>query len=267
MSIGISNLAFKDYSFGKIIKFIEHSPISGIEIAPTLLWEKPISVSTKERNDINKIAVDHGLSIIGLQSLFYNQLDMQILGSPKSQKDCKEYLKHMIDLCADIGGTILSFGSSHNRKRHKLQFIDAISMSAAFFSEMALYAKSAGVLICIEPVSSHYGCDFINTADEGAQLVYLVNDPNFRLMLDTGSMLLNEESCEDKIVKYSDIIAHMHINDPKLFPPSKKFNNHYHIADKLRNTRYKGWLTMEFIQYYSKVEDDIAFGIKCYSGI
>lgn len=264
MNISISNLAFKSHSLIETIKILEHSPIRGIEVAPTLIWDKPLCVTKKNRKDIKRIVKDHGLSIVGLQSLLYNQQDLQIFGSSYHQNNCKDYLKQLIDLCADIGGTILTFGSGNNRKTFNYQTTDAFSIATSFFYDLALYAEGAGVLICIEPLSSKYGCDFINTADEGAHLVKLVNYPSFKLLLDTGSMLLNGESPEDMIVKYSEIIAHMHINDPNLLPPSEKLVDHSNIAEKLKNISYQGWLTIEVMKEYSTIENDLMYAIACY---
>jgi D-psicose/D-tagatose/L-ribulose 3-epimerase len=265
VKISISNLAFKNHSLLETIKILEHSPIRGIEVAPTLIWDKPLCVTKKERKDIRRIVKDHGLSIVGLQSLLYNQQDLQLFGSSHCRNDCKDYLKQLIDLCADIGGTILAFGSGNNRKTFNCQIADAFSIAASFFQDLALYAEGAGILICIEPLSSKYGCDFINTADEGAHLVKLVNNPSFRLLLDTGSMLLNGESAEDMIVKYSEIIAHMHINDPNLLPPSRMLADHSNIAEKLKNISYQEWLTIEVMKEYSLIENDLIYALECYS--
>jgi len=264
MKIGISNIALKGYSLSEALEFIESLPIAGLEIAPTLLWEDPCASSKRERKRVKGLINRHDIDVIGLQSLLYGRPDLHLFDSLKKRNRCSEYLKRMIELCADLGGSILVFGASKNRQRSLLNFDAAVSVAASFFIKIAEFAEGAGVCICIEPLSSQYGCDFVTTADEGAYFVKIVNHPSFRLILDTGSMSLNGESCPNMISKYVDILAHMHINDPHLAAPGVKGVDHFAIANVLKEIAYTRWLTLEFLQDNSSVDEDIAYALMCY---
>lgn len=264
MNIGISNIAFKKYSFSEMLRHLELLSLRGIEIAPTLLWDNPVVSSKTDRKSIKELCVGHGITIIGLQSLLFNRPDLQLFDSSRTRAYCREYIERMIQLCADLGGALVVFGAAKNRKRGILTLDKALSIATSFFYTIANAAKNAGVFLCIEPLSSKYSCDFITSAEEGAELVQLVNHPNFRLLLDTGSMSLNGESCQDMIIKYADVIAHMHINDPHLSPPGAKSVDHSVIADALRKINYRGWLTLEFLSVDSSLGEDIAYALKYY---
>lgn len=264
MNIGISNIALQGHSFLEALDIIKSLSIKGIEIAPTLLWKNSPRVSKKEREDARKILDDCGITASGFQSLVYNRPELQLFGSPSIREMLERQIKDLIELCHGIGGRILVFGAGKNRKKGNLSFDEALSSAATFFYRIAQECKEAGISFCIEPLSSEYDCDFVNTADEGARLVNLVNHPNFRLLLDTGSMTMNEESCPDMIIRYADILGHMHINDPYLSAPGQRGVDHASFARALRQIDYRGWLSLEFLLKGPSLEEEAAYALKCY---
>ena len=161
----ISNLAFKDNDFGETLSYLCKTPIGALEIAPTLIWKEPGRVPKLECQKFKDLVSRYGLSIIALQSLLFGKPELQLFGSSKSQKILLAYLKEMINLCSQLGGRIVSFGSPKNRLKGELKLNDAISHASGFFFSLAEYAESIGINVCIEPISSLYECDFINDTD------------------------------------------------------------------------------------------------------
>lgn len=263
--IAISNLAFKDKPLGQSLKFLQNSQISGLEIAPTLIWNDPLLVSKKERNSFKGLVSDHGLSIIALQSLLFGRPELQLISGSSRDGRLLVFLKKMVDLCSDLGGSSLSFGSPRNRVRGNLELNDAISIATPVFYELAAYAKMADILICIEPVSSEFRCDFINTIEECVQLVESVEHSHFRLLLDTGTLINNKEECRETIRRNACHISHVHINDPNLFPPSNENMEHSIIVETLRSIDYQNWLTLEFLSRDQSLAEDVAYGLECYA--
>ena len=140
----------------------------------------------------------------------------------------------------------------------------AISIASLLFRELAEYAKLVNVIVCMEPVPSFYNCDFINNTKECIKLIETVQHSNFKLLLDTGTLISNQEDFNKIIEKYFHLIAHVHINDPQLFPPSSKRREHTSIANTLRLMGYSNWLTLEFMQSYRTLKQDIIYGVECY---
>ncbi len=262
--IAISNLVFGQEPIGHTLKFLENSQIEGLELAPTLVWKNPELVSKKERNEFKNLVFGHGLSIVALQSLLYSKPQFQLFADSKTQEALLEFLKEMVNLCADLGGRSLSFGSPKSRIKGDLELDEAITHITPFFYTLAEYAKSLGIIVCIEPVASEFKCDFINNTKEGVQLVESVGHPQFKLLLDVGTLILNKEDCKKTILNNIHHIAHIHINDPLLFPPSKIVKEHLTIADTLKSVGYSDWLTLEFLHCYTSLEKDITYGLECY---
>lgn len=70
-------------------------------------------------------------------------------------------------------------------------------------------ASKQGVTIVIEPL--HRGeCNFINTVDEGAEVVRAVDHPHVRLLADVFHMLRNDEGPES-LQRHGPLLAHTHI--------------------------------------------------------
>lgn len=263
-NIAISNLAFGGESLVKILKSLQNSEIAGLELAPTLIWKNPELAPKKEREILKSLVSDHGLSIVALQSLLHSKPHLQLFKGSKTQKALLEFLKEMVDLCSDLGGRSLSFGSPKNRIRGDLELSEAISQASSFFFKLADYAKLFDITLCIEPVGSEYSCDFICNTEEAVQLLESVGHSHFKLLLDIGNLISNKEHCEKSIRKHIHHIAHIHANDPHLFPPSIGIKEHSIIANTLQSVGYSNWVTLEFLNCYTSLEKDVVYGLECY---
>jgi D-psicose/D-tagatose/L-ribulose 3-epimerase len=170
----------------------------------------------------------------------------------------------LIGLCADLGGKVIVFGAAQNRRRSNLEYEKALSLAARFFHKTASVASDKGVTVCLEPLSIEYGCDFINTAEEAYDLVSLVHHNNFGLLLDTGVMALNNESAPDVIERYRDKIVHIHVNDPFLWSPGSAGIDHRLIGKALSELHYTGWISIEYENSTSSLEEVLGYVKNCY---
>jgi len=237
MKISISNIALKKYPFVEGLKAIKKLSLDGIEVAPSLLFVDPLASGKTEREEAQKIIEDHGICVVGLHSLFYNQPQMQIL-SKETQPACLDQLKGMAELCVDLGGKILSFGAPKNRLKGHLEFEDAFVLAVDFFRRAAESVAALGVTICFEPLSPVYHCDFIKDLNEGADLVKAVGHSHFQMLLDTGNMVLNGEDPTQSYLQHKGVMGHVHINDPQLKAPTEKDMDHALFAKAL-NTQIR----------------------------
>jgi sugar phosphate isomerase/epimerase len=263
-NFSISNFAFNKKPIQDYLQILGTNQIKGLEIAPTMLWDNPQKISRAKIKEFKNIIYGKGFSIIALQSLLYGKSELQLFGCSKVQQNLLDYLKKMVDLCFDLGGKSLSFGSPKNRNKGKLKFEEAISRASIFFYQLTEYAESANISICIEPIPDIFDCDFITNSKEAIQLIKTIDLPNVKLLLDTGTLIFNREDLEKVIKDNIRFLGHVHINDPHLFPPSRKNPEHFLIAKTLKSVGYSDWLSFEFLKYYESLEQDILFGIECY---
>ena len=264
MKLGISQIAFKNLSLIAFLKKLESLPIQGLELAPTLIWREPVESSSSERREVRNLITSANKSVIGLQSVLFGQPRMQLFGSESSRQSCLDYLKRMLELTRDLGGTQISFGAFKNRCRGHLEMQKALEIAEVFFRRLASTAQELGVVVCLEPISAAFGCDFIVTAEEASDLVERVSHSSFRLLLDTGCIVTNKEHVQNVFIRYAHLLHHVQVNDPELTPPGSGGTNHGEIANVLKQIGYNRWVTIECFLANADSTEELAYAVECY---
>lgn len=262
MRLSISNLAFQDELLETALRPCAAFGFSALEIAPGLIWPDPTGTTPQQRDDVRRMVVDAGLEIAALQSVLFAQPQLQLFESDQTRRRMGDYLKAVIDLCRDLGAGIVSFGAWRNRLRGGREMDEAMEIAVEFFSGLARQASQAGVVICFEPLSSAYGCDFICTGAEGLELVERVDQQGFALLLDTGNAMLNGLDPQAEIRQAGSRIGHIHLNSPRLQPPA--LPGQAEIRTALEETGYRGYATFEFLAPCLDLSDSLAAVRDCY---
>ena len=137
------------------------------------------------------------------------------------------------------------FGSGGSRRI--MDGWDATRASAQFtdlLKKMAPIAKKYNVIIVLEPLNKGE-VNFINSLAEGAEIVYAVNHPNFRLLADVYHMMRENETA-DEIIKYRKIIRHCHIAEKEVrSAPGIKGDDFRPYLAALKKIGYRGGLSLE----------------------
>ena len=243
MKISISNIAWDKNLFPYFLDFIKSKGCSGVEIAPSCVWDEPIQSSKIERLNIIKSISNAGLELVGFHALLYHRPELQLFLGKELKKKTLKYLCDLIDLCSELGGRQLVFGSPQNRKLHGRDYSDCLEEILSDFYEVAEYAKNKNVCFCIEPLGKY--TDFIKSIDEGGQLVLKINHPFFKLHLDTKTFFSTKENPKQTIEKYRNLIQHVHIGDDDLKEPGSINKDHRLIGDALRKINYSKYLSIE----------------------
>lgn len=119
--------------------------------------------------------------------------------------------------------------------------------SVAGMREVALYAQSKGVTMALEPVNS-IASNFINTTQEGIQMVGEIGVPSCSLMLDSNHMYIEDADMLGSIREAAPYLTYVHLVDSnRLYPGNCKLDFGAFIAT-LRAVGYDGWLSVEVFQ-------------------
>ena len=256
MKLSISQLAFTNTSIEEALSALKDTPIQGVEILPTLLWKKPLESSKEERREIRDLFKENHIKVAGLQSLLYDQEDLQLFGDSISHQKLQSHLAGMIELCSDLGGEFISFGSFKNRLKNNRHLDECKAIAIEFFKSLSLAASRSDIKIHFEPVAREYGCDFVNLLSDAISIAKEVNHPNFGALLDTGTMIMENESIPNDLSS----VSHLHVNDPKMAAPSDRHFKFQNLLFLLREKSYSGWVTMEFLS--DDFESDAAHFIR-----
>jgi sugar phosphate isomerase/epimerase len=160
-----------------------------------------------------------------------------------------QYLVELGDLCGDLGGTVMVFGSPQQRGVPPGVAPDqALDHAAEVFRAALPRIAERGVTICMEPLTPKE-TNFINSCAEAAELIARVDHPHFRLHQDVKAMLSEAEPIPALIEQFKDLTRHFHVNDSNLLGPGMGATDFAPIFAALRASRYEGWVSVEVFDY------------------
>jgi sugar phosphate isomerase/epimerase len=87
--------------------------------------------------------------------------------------------------------------------------------------------------------------NFLNSIQETGDFIHQVRNPNLKLHIDTKSFLLSKESIENNIIKFGQIIKHVHISDKDLNELNDDTEIHKELANSLIKINYNEYLSLE----------------------
>nr|WP_279343583.1 sugar phosphate isomerase/epimerase [Variovorax terrae] len=225
----------------------------GLEVAPFTLGEMPQHLSAVRRTGLRRAAQDAGIAVSGLHWLLRQPADLSIT-SPDAAVRARtlDTMRRQIELCADLGGSVLVHGSPAQRRLPPGGEAAARQRGIEAFAAVAAHAQAAGVTYCIEPLAPPEA-DFIHTVAEAAAIVQAIGQPGLRTMLDCCAAARAEaEPVPAVLARWlpTGLLAHVQVNDPNLRGPGQGSLGFAAILRMLRQHGYAGWVAVEPFDYH-----------------
>lgn len=240
LKLSISNIAWTSGDDRLVYAYMRDAGFSGLEIAPTRLFpEKPYEKKAEAGCYAAQLLNDHGLRICSMQSIWYGHSE-KIFGSKEERAILLDYTMRAIDFAEMIGAGNLVFGCPKNRV---IQDGDDRAVAVEFFRSLGEYAAKHGTVLAMEANPVIYGTNFINKTKDAVELIKEVGSEGFKLNLDFGTIIYNEESLEE-IEQYVDLINHVHISEPNLKLIEKRVE-HEILFEMLRRHDYDRYVSVE----------------------
>lgn len=169
---------------------------------------------------------------------------MQVLIPETTDEMIAEYLHGAMKRVQLLGGKVAVFGSGKSRNRP-----EGMSYGAAFrrLAEVTRLtgeiAQQYGVVIVIEPLN-RTETNMINSMDEGAALVAMVNHPNVQLLCDSFHVAKENEPFTD-VVRLGGV-SHVHVatKEGRRYPLEKD-GDLTALYQALKETDYDGMISIE----------------------
>jgi sugar phosphate isomerase/epimerase len=255
MKFAICQELFVDWDWEQQCRCIAETGYTGIEVAPFTLAKRPGDITPERRRELKAIATDHGLEIIGLHWLLAKTEGYHLTTTdPDVRRRTTEYLGELADLCGDLGGTVMVFGSPAQRNLQPgVNRETAYSHAAEVFRAAMPRLEARGVYLCMEPLTTKE-TDFCNSCADGFDLIRRVDHPHFVLHQDVKAMLGEGRSLPDLIRKYAPVTKHFHVNDSNLLGPGMGETDYHPIFAALLETGYDGWVSVEVFDYQPGAE-------------
>ena len=245
MKLAVSNLAWPPADEPAVASALDDLAVTGVEIAPTVLWPRPLEAAASELDRCRRTWASRGIGIVAIQSLLFGRPDLTIFEAAETRRATLDYLTGMIRVAAALGARVLVFGSPGNRRVGQLPREEAGMIAEDFFRSVGEAAAAHGVIFAIEPNPPEYGCDFVTTSAEGAALVRAVDHPGFGLHLDSGGLTLAAEPLDERLSACADLVRHFHVSEVNLALIGTGSVAHDEIGAALRRVHYDGWISIE----------------------
>ena len=250
MKLSVSNIAWEAKDDKYIYQKMNDLGFSGLEIAPTrIIPEAPYDHIAEAETFAEFIKTDYGFTIPSMQSIWYGIQD-KMFGAEEERERLTVYTKKAIDFAEAIGCRNLVFGCPRNRAIPETEAPKTATVKAAvaqtavsFFRELGNYAAKHHTVIAIEANPPIYHTNYINTTKEAIELIQTVNSDGFRLNLDVGTMIENNEAVS-VLNGAEHLINHVHISEPGLIQ-IKERTLHRELAAFLRSVSYEGYVSIE----------------------
>lgn len=202
------------------------------------------ALSEKEFSDARKTIERAGFPCRAFNLLLPGK--MKILGEKPDRKQLEKYAENALKRAADIGGTVVVFGSGGarripdgmNRDEAWRQMMEVCRMFGAIAGEY-------GLKIVLEPLN-HGETDLLNTVAEGVEMVREIGDKSVRLLADYYHMQIEMESV-DVLIDAALCLEHCHIacGADRRFPSGDDEELCRKFLGALREAEYRGRLSVE----------------------
>ena len=236
MKIAVSNIALPSYNHIKELYELREMGFRGLEVAPSKVWDNVKNVTPKQVSTYRKQVEKSGLKVIGIHSLFFDQPDLGLF---------IKFLIHLSNICSDLGGKFLVFGSPQARKRDSLSIKSADLEAISFFSELSNHIKNHGTYVVIEALGKTE-TDYITSLKHAYKIINKVNRPELQGHLDAKAVFDASEANSNIFNKIKSKLQHVHINHPGLgILKNNGKVDHRLFSALLRDIGYNKFLSLE----------------------
>jgi len=250
MKFAICQELYEGWDWEKQCQFSREAGYTGIEVAPFTLADRPSDISAERRVELKQIADGSGLEIIGLHWLLAKTENLHLTSGDSSVRQATaDYLVELGNLCGDLGGSLMVFGSPFQRNLEAgMSQETAFSHATEVFQTAMPAIADRGVQLLMEPLTTKE-TDFIISCDQAAELIQAVDHPQFALHQDVKAMLGEGTPLPELIHSHKELTRHFHVNDSNLRGPGSGDTDYAPIFRALKETGYDGWVSLEVFDY------------------
>ena len=240
MKLSISNIAWARENDLVVYEIMKNMGFEGLEIAPTRIFPENSYDKIEEAiRWAKELKAKNGFVIPSMQSIWYGRNE-KLFGTKEERTSLINYTKKAIDFAEAIGCKNLVFGCPRNRNMP--EGADG-GIAIDFFKTIGEYAAEHNTVIGMEANPPIYNTNYINETKSAIALIEKVESDGFKLNLDIGTMIANEE---DVSVLYGKecLINHVHVSEPGLKTIERRLL-HRTLFKLLTDYGYDGFVSIE----------------------
>jgi len=250
-SITLSSFTHIEANLYKILDKLTNSGFTAIE-----MFGEPEKLNV---NEISEIINSYGIAVTGITgmwgSLGKDSRKRKLLTSDCSLlKHCEQYIMKCIRMCDLLKGNELNVCLFADNRltnldgNHRLISPDrkeqVLRRSVPILKKLSTFASDYGIRLLLEPLN-RYSTPYCTTASDAIKVTNMVDDDNFRIMLDTFHMNIEEDSLEYAISDSKHLLSHMHFADNNRKMPGYGHIDFHSIMRILAAIGYEDYISFE----------------------
>ncbi|MCM8830215.1 MAG: sugar phosphate isomerase/epimerase [Candidatus Omnitrophica bacterium] len=250
MRIGICNEMFNGWELENLFSFVKDIGYQGIEIAPFTLADSVDMISEETIKRIRGLSSRYNIEVIGTHWLLVKPEGLSVSTNDKALREkTADYLCKLVNFTADIGGSIMVFGSPKQRNIAEGQTYDVVKENMKEVLKKVLKeCEKRSIFLCLEPLA-RTETNFINTASQAIDIIEEMSHPYLKLHLDVKAMSDEQKSIPEIIREGRKYLKHFHTNDKNLGGPGSGDIDYTPIIATLKEIGYNGWLSVEVFDF------------------
>ena len=174
--------------------------------------------------------------------------DKDLRGEPRQQSAGVKFLQRVIDRMVELEATTLAGvvysvvgrAEAVPRREYRRQWRSVVKN----LRQVARYASERGCVVALEPLN-RFETDFINTCEQGLQMIADVGEPGLKLHLDTFHMNIEEKDSAAAIRKAGKRLGHFHACGSDRGTPGNDHLDWEPMARALKSIGYDGGVVIE----------------------
>jgi len=240
-------LAYDGMSFSEQCQVVSDLGYFGLELAPATFSDTPHLLAQSTRREIWETAQQYQLEITGLHWLLtaYPQLSIT---NKALRTETQQVLIGLIDLCSDLGGSVMVHGSPGQRLIPEGVSVTQTRNSVIeFFKPIAEHAQKKNITYCIEPLSKAE-TKFITSVEEGAEIVAAIGSDYFKTMIDTSAAGQSETLSVAALIRHwvpRGVVGHIQVNDTNRGAPGTGDDPFYEIVEAIAEVNWQAPIAIE----------------------
>jgi sugar phosphate isomerase/epimerase len=205
----------------------------------------PQDAPPARRRDLRTLCNDLGLAIAGANGVLPATGHNILVESERERRRGIDQVMRVIDLCAELGGHVVTVGSTGARNIPNGMARDVwYPRALAAYRQWGDYAEPRGVRVTVE-IINRYEANWGRTIAEGLAFLETADHRNLGLTIDTFHMSLEEGRFADAIASAGAHILHVHTADSNRQAPGAGNLAFRPLLHALRDTGYRGYLSLE----------------------
>ncbi|MAE62744.1 MAG: D-tagatose 3-epimerase [Phycisphaeraceae bacterium] len=250
MKFAICNETYQGWTFSEICEDVAACGYDGVEMAPFTIDEDPTQITEQQATEIGRTAKAAGLEITGMHWLLLKPPGMHLTTPDDDVREkTGDFVRHLVRLCAAMGGKILVWGSPRQRDiMEGTTKREAFDRAAAVIRGVCEEAGTLGVTLALEPLGPAE-TNFMVFAKDTVELVRAVDHPACRLHLDVKAMSQESDPVPQIIRDHRADMVYFHANDSNRRGPGFGETDFVPIGAALKDAGYDGWVSVEVFDY------------------